>query len=84
MPIDQMILTLAQDLFTEPADLALAHKLALVLRQVASDHADWRCNVLATSTNHDLDNGLLLDSVVSRDDNGIAGQILERDRSSPG
>ena len=42
LPIDQMILTLAQDLFTEPADLALAHKLALVLRQVANDHADWR------------------------------------------
>jgi DNA helicase-2/ATP-dependent DNA helicase PcrA len=42
LPIDQMILTLAQDLFTEPADLALAHKLALVLRQVANDHPDWR------------------------------------------
>jgi DNA helicase-2/ATP-dependent DNA helicase PcrA len=42
LPIDQMILTLAQDIFTEPADLALAHKLALVLRQVANDHADWR------------------------------------------
>lgn len=42
LPIDQMILTLAQDLFSEPADLALAHKLALVLRQVANDHADWR------------------------------------------
>src|SRR5919197_1379460 len=44
-----------------------------------SDHSDWRCNVLATSTNRDLDNGLLLYSVVSRDDDGIAGQILERD-----
>jgi len=42
LPIDQMILTLAQDLFTEVADLALAHKLALVLRQAADDHADWR------------------------------------------
>jgi DNA helicase-2/ATP-dependent DNA helicase PcrA len=42
LPIDQMILTLAQDLFTEAADLALAHKLALVLRQAAEDHADWR------------------------------------------
>jgi len=42
LPIDQMILTIAQDLFTEPADLALAHKLALVLRQVANDHVDWR------------------------------------------
>ena len=42
LPIDQMILTLAQDLFTEVADLALAHKLALVLRQAADDHTDWR------------------------------------------
>ena len=42
LPIDQMILTLSQDLFTAPNDLALAHKLALVLRQVSDDHADWR------------------------------------------
>jgi DNA helicase-2/ATP-dependent DNA helicase PcrA len=42
LPIDQMILTLAQELFSEPADLALAHKLALVLRQAADDHLDWR------------------------------------------
>lgn len=42
LPIDQMILTLAQDLFSEAADLALAHKLALVLRQAADDHPDWR------------------------------------------
>ncbi len=42
LPIDQMILTLSQDLFTAPNDLALAHKLALVLRQAADDHADWR------------------------------------------
>jgi DNA helicase II / ATP-dependent DNA helicase PcrA len=42
LPIDQMILTLSQDLFTAPSDLALAHKLALVLRQTADDHPDWR------------------------------------------
>lgn len=42
LPIDQLVLTLAQDVFTEAHDLALAHKLALVLRQVADDHADWR------------------------------------------
>jgi DNA helicase-2/ATP-dependent DNA helicase PcrA len=42
LPIDQLILTLAQDVFTQPADLALAHKLALVLRQTADDHHDWR------------------------------------------
>ena len=42
LPIDQMVLTLAQDLFTEPTELALAHKLALVLRQASVDHPDWR------------------------------------------
>jgi DNA helicase-2/ATP-dependent DNA helicase PcrA len=42
LPIDQLVLTLAQDIFTEAADLALAHKLALVLRKAADDHADWR------------------------------------------
>jgi DNA helicase II / ATP-dependent DNA helicase PcrA len=42
LPIDQLVLTLAQDVFSEASDLALAHKLALVLRQVADDHPDWR------------------------------------------
>ncbi|WKZ42241.1 MAG: ATP-dependent helicase [Anaerolineales bacterium] len=42
LPIDQLALTLAQDVFSEASDLALAHKLALVLRQVADDHPDWR------------------------------------------
>lgn len=42
LPIDQLTLTLAQDVFSDPADLALAHKLALLLRKSAQDHADWR------------------------------------------
>jgi DNA helicase-2/ATP-dependent DNA helicase PcrA len=42
LPIDQLALTLAQDVFTEVSDLALAHKLALVLRKAADDHKDWR------------------------------------------
>ena len=42
LPVDQLLLTLALELFTEPADLALAHKLALVLRKAADDHRDWR------------------------------------------
>jgi DNA helicase-2/ATP-dependent DNA helicase PcrA len=42
LPIDQLILTLAQDVFSEASDLALAHKLALVLRKAAADHGDWR------------------------------------------
>jgi DNA helicase-2/ATP-dependent DNA helicase PcrA len=48
LPVDQLVLTLAQDVFTEASDLALAHKLALVLRQVADDHIDWRLPELAT------------------------------------
>ena len=42
LPIDQLILTLAQDLFREATDLALAHKLAVALRTASDDHPDWR------------------------------------------
>jgi len=42
LPIDQLLLTLAQDLFQEPADLAVAHKLAVVLRRASESHPDWR------------------------------------------
>ncbi len=42
LPIDQVILTLAQDLFSEPADLAIAHKLASSLRHLADTHPTWR------------------------------------------
>ncbi len=48
LPIDQMILTLAQEIFTNPADLALAHKLALLLRRAADDHPNWRLPELTT------------------------------------
>jgi DNA helicase-2/ATP-dependent DNA helicase PcrA len=47
LPIDQLILTLAQELFTEPADLALAYKLALLLRRHATQHPDERLPELA-------------------------------------
>ncbi len=42
LPIDQLILTIAQDLFTKPVDLALAHKLALLLRHASNLHTEWR------------------------------------------
>ncbi len=42
LPIDQLILTVAQDLFLDPAELALAHKLSVLLRQFGNDHPDWR------------------------------------------
>jgi len=42
LPIDQLTLTLAQDLFTEPVDLALAHKLAGLLRRAADANREWQ------------------------------------------
>jgi DNA helicase-2/ATP-dependent DNA helicase PcrA len=42
LPIDQLVLTLANDLFQEPAELALAHKLAVLLRDVAAAHPTYR------------------------------------------
>jgi DNA helicase-2/ATP-dependent DNA helicase PcrA len=41
LPIDQLVLSLAQDLFHEPPDLAIAHKLALLLRQAGETNSDW-------------------------------------------
>jgi len=56
LPIDQLALTLAQDLLTDPAELAVAHKLAVVLRQTAQDHPDWRLPLLSEQ----------LDTIVSK------------------
>ncbi len=42
LPIDQLVLTVSQDLFLSPVDLALAHKLALSLETAARNHTDWR------------------------------------------
>ncbi len=42
LPIDQLVLTISQDLFLDPVELALAHKLSSLLRQFADAHPDWR------------------------------------------
>jgi DNA helicase II / ATP-dependent DNA helicase PcrA len=42
LPIDQLILTIGRDLFTTPQDLALAHKLALLLEFSASNHPEYQ------------------------------------------
>jgi DNA helicase II / ATP-dependent DNA helicase PcrA len=42
LPVDQLILTIAQDLFERPADLALVHKLAGLLAQASDAHPHWR------------------------------------------
>ncbi|MFU8771272.1 MAG: ATP-dependent helicase [Anaerolineales bacterium] len=47
LPIDQVILTLAQDLFEDLTQLAIAHKIALVLRRASDLNPDWRLPQLA-------------------------------------
>jgi len=49
LPIDQLVLTLAQDLFTAPADLALAHKFAVLLKEIATQNPQWRLPEFITS-----------------------------------
>jgi DNA helicase-2/ATP-dependent DNA helicase PcrA len=42
LPVDQILLTLSQDLFSEPAELAISHKLAVMLRRANDAHPAWR------------------------------------------
>ena len=49
LPIDQLVLTLSQEIFSASTDLALAHKLALVMRQVADENPQWRLPELTPS-----------------------------------
>jgi DNA helicase II / ATP-dependent DNA helicase PcrA len=42
LPIDQIILSLAQDFFTESTELAIAHKIAVMLRSASDMHPTWR------------------------------------------
>ncbi|HEY4691729.1 MAG TPA: ATP-dependent helicase [Anaerolineae bacterium] len=53
LPIDQLILTIAQDLYRHgdadqiARELALAHKIAVVLRRLSGDRPEWRLPDLA-------------------------------------
>ncbi len=42
LPIDQLILTISQDCFSTPVDIALGYKIAILLRDLSDEHADWR------------------------------------------
>jgi len=42
LPIDQLVLTLAQDLFQEAVELATAHSIAVYLRKDADNHPERR------------------------------------------
>ena len=41
LPIDEMTITIGADLFKNAADLALTHKIALILRQAQDFYPDW-------------------------------------------
>ncbi|HSR19898.1 MAG TPA: ATP-dependent helicase [Anaerolineales bacterium] len=51
LPIDQLIQTIAQEIFTSATDLALAHKLGLVLVQMAAQNPGWRLPELVPQLN---------------------------------
>jgi len=42
LPVDQLILTIGRDLFRAPQDLALTHKLALMLEFSARNHPEYQ------------------------------------------
>jgi len=42
LPIDQLVLTINQDLFSNPADIALGYKFAALLRSAAHRFPAWR------------------------------------------
>ncbi|MEM7127369.1 MAG: ATP-dependent helicase [Chloroflexota bacterium] len=47
LPVDELLLTIGNDLFTEPADLALTHRLAVLLAKLRKENPDWRLPQLA-------------------------------------
>ncbi len=47
LPVDELLLTLGNDLFREPADLALTHRLAVLLAKLAGENPSWRLPELA-------------------------------------
>jgi DNA helicase II / ATP-dependent DNA helicase PcrA len=42
LPIDQLVLTIGQDLFSVPADIALGYKIAQLLRSALLNNPEWR------------------------------------------
>lgn len=47
LPVDQLVLTIAQDVFQAQVDLALAYKLASLLDAAQREHPDWSLKELA-------------------------------------
>jgi DNA helicase-2/ATP-dependent DNA helicase PcrA len=42
LPVDQLVIIIAQDVFRDPVNIALCHKLAVLLRSTQQINPDWR------------------------------------------
>ena len=47
LPVDELLLTVGNELFVEPADLALTHHLAVTMAQLSEENTTWRLPELA-------------------------------------
>lgn len=47
LPVDELLLTLGNDIFDEPADLALAHRLAVLMAKLRDENPGYRLPDLA-------------------------------------
>lgn len=47
LPVDELLLTLGNDLFDDPVDLALTHRLAVLMAKLARENPMWRLPELA-------------------------------------
>lgn len=56
LPIDQLVLTISQDIFNRPPDIALAYKIAVLLRSMAQNNPTWRLKDFAEELRSITDN----------------------------
>jgi DNA helicase-2/ATP-dependent DNA helicase PcrA len=77
LPVDQLILTVAQQLFTQENDLAIAHSLASSLRRYASLHPDAHLADVARELDEIASNRqrYLSSSLIEAGFQPVAGQI---------
>ncbi|MCB0046994.1 MAG: ATP-dependent helicase [Caldilineaceae bacterium] len=47
LPVDELLLTLGNDIFDKPANLALTHRLAVLLAKLSEENPAWRLPELA-------------------------------------
>ncbi len=80
LPIDQIILTIAQDIFKLPVDLAIAHQLALTLGQLSNSHPVWQLPELIAELENIANNKRRFTEITAENDmidpNKYPGQVV--------